>query len=78
MYEFCIIPGMIFCINAILMYKDMMNTLQWQETRVERLEHMVQYLTELMDSEIIQKRTSTEIIPMDTISTKESVYKKND
>lgn len=78
MYEFCIIPGMIFCINAILMYKDMMNTLHWQETRVERLEHMVQYLTELMDSEIIQKHTSTDIIPMDTVSTIESVYKKNE
>lgn len=75
MYELCIIPGMIFCINTILLYKDVMNTLQWQDTRVERLEHMVQYLTELMDSEVIQKRTSSEISPIDT---KETVYKKND
>jgi hypothetical protein len=75
MYEFCIIPGMIFCINTILLYKDVMNSLQWQDTRVERLEHMVQYLTELMDTEVIQKRTSSEIIPIDT---KETVYKKND
>lgn len=75
MYELCIIPGMIFCINTILLYKDVMNSLQWQDTRVERLEHMVQYLTELMDSEVIQKRTSSEISPIDT---KETVYKKND
>jgi hypothetical protein len=58
MYEFCIIPGMIFCINMILIYRDVMNALRWQDTRIERLEHMTQFLTEMMDLEVIQKKSS--------------------
>lgn len=62
MYEFCIIPGMIFCINVIFMYRDLLNSIRWQDERVERLEHMIQYLTEMMDTEVVQKRSSYQSI----------------